>query len=114
MDKSKILEELKRINFITNYEVGGLVFENESKKEHILFEQKVNNLFEPKKRVINEEDPQWKKDMMAYSDKGFQGITTYLKTNKPANTTFKESSDKTTVYLLYNKGQQLEYYIFYK
>ena len=109
MDKSKILEELKRINFITNYEVGGLVFENESKKENILFEQKVNNLFEPKKRVINEEDPQWKKDMMAYSDKGFQGITTYLKTNKPANTTFKESSDKTTVYLLYNTGQQLEF-----
>jgi hypothetical protein len=55
LDKSKILEELKRINFITNYEVGSLVSENESKKENILFEQKVNNLFEPKKKVVNEQ-----------------------------------------------------------
>ena len=40
-----LLEELKRINFVMNYEVDKLVTENEEKKENTIYESKMDKLF---------------------------------------------------------------------
>lgn len=40
-----LLEELKRINFVMNYDVDKLVTENEEKKENTIYESKMDKLF---------------------------------------------------------------------